>query len=241
MLRLRMLARHALHGVVFLTLTVSSGAFAQEKSSTLGGRTDNPDGSSKMSVGRKLPTEWDTKVGADFNLSAPASNDLQRPDRPYQDPTARSSGTAWANVTMPGPAVTWGWDKTIVEGRVDPLHEQGKFGTRFSRSVPVGSSLSVTLEDGYAVTPALRNGTTPPPPGAAPETWETDKTARLKVAPTDTTFSVGRKMNGVDQKWLNTFGAEQKVLGPLTVKGGVSETPTGAYDRSISAGFKTTW
>ena len=68
-----------------------------------------------------------------------------------------------------------------------------------------------------------------------------DKTARLKVAPTDTTFSVGKKMNGVDQKWLNTFGAEQKVMGPLTVKGAVNETPTGAYDRSISAGFKATW
>jgi len=91
------------------------------------------------------------------------------------------------------------------------------------------------------VTPALRYGTTPPPPGAAPETWETDKTARLKVAPTDTTFSVGKKMNGVDQKWLNTFGAEQKVMGPLTIKGAVNETPTGAFDRSIAAGFKTTW
>lgn len=239
MLRLRMLARHALTGVVFLTLTASA-AFAGEKSSVVGGRTDNPDGSSKVSVGRNLPTEWDTKVGADFDLTAPTSNDLRRPDRPYQDPNARSQGSAWATMTMPGLSAPMGWDKTIVEGRVDPLHEQGKFGTRFSRSVPVGKSLSVTLEDGYAVTPALR-GSAPPPPGAAPETWETDKTARLRVAPTDTTFSVGRKMNGVDQKWLNTFGAEQKVMGPLTVKGGVSETPTGAYDRSISAGFKTTW
>ncbi|MEW6450078.1 MAG: hypothetical protein AB1490_05480 [Pseudomonadota bacterium] len=239
MLRMSMLARHAFYGVVFLTLTASV-AFAEEKSSTIGGRTDNPDGSSKVSVGRKLPTEWDTKIGADFNLTAPASNDLQRPDRPFQDPNARSQGSAWATMTMPGLSAPFGWDKTTVEGRVDPQHEQGKLGTRFSRSVPVGSDLSVILEDGYAVTPALR-GTAPPPPGAAPETWETDKTARLKVAPTDTTFSIGRKMNGVDQKWLNTFGAEQKVVGPLTVKGGVSETPTGAYDRSISAGFKTTW
>jgi hypothetical protein len=236
----RILARHALNGVVFLMLTASA-AFAEDKSSVVGGRTDNPDGSSKVSVGRKLPTDWDTKVGADFDLTAPASSDLQRPDRPYQDPSARSTGSAWATMTMPGLSAPLGWDKTTVEGRVDPLHEQGKLGTRFSRSVPVNTSLSVTLEDGYSVTPALRNGTTPPPPGAAQETWETDKTARLKVAPTDTTFSVGKKINGVDQKWLNTFGAEQKVIGPLTVKGGVSETPTGAYDRSISAGFKTTW
>lgn len=239
MLRKSTLARHAFNGVVFLTLSASV-AWAEDKGSTIGGRTDNPDGSSKMSVGRKLPTDWDTKIGADFNLTAPQSNDLRPPDRPFQDPNARSTGSAWATMTMPGLSAPFGWDKTTVEGRVDPQHEQGKLGTRFSRSVPVGKNLSVTLEDGYAVTPALR-GAVPPPPGAAPETWETDKTARLKVAPTDTTFSIGRKMNGVDQKWLNTFGAEQKVVGPLTVKGGVSETPTGAYDRSISAGFKTTW
>jgi len=240
MLRMRMLARHAFNGVVFLTLTAST-AFAQEKGPTIGGRTDNPDGSSKMSVGRKLPTEWDAKVGADFNLAAPASNDVYRPDRMFQDPNARSTGSAWANLSMPGLSAPFGWDKTTLEARVDPLHEQGKFGTRFSRSVPVGNNFSVILEDGYAVTPALRNGATPPPPGAAPETWETDKTARLKVAPTDTTFSIGKKMNGVDQKWLNTFGAEQKVMGPLTIKGAVNETPTGAFDRSIAAGFKTTW
>jgi hypothetical protein len=240
MLRMGMLARHAFNGVAVLALTVST-AFAQDKSYAIGGRTDNPDGSSKMSVGRKLPTEWDAKIGADFNLTAPASNDLQRPDRPFQDRNAHSTGSAWANLTMPGLSAPFGWDKTTLEARVDPLHEQGKLGTRFSRSVPVGDTLSVILEDGYAVTPALRNGTTPPPPGAAQETWETDKTVRLQVAPTDTTLSVGRKLNGVDQKWLNTFGAEQKVMGPLTVKGAVSETPTGIFDRRISAGFKTTW
>jgi hypothetical protein len=235
----RLFARHAVGGVVLLTFTVCF-AFAEDKGPTIGGRTENPDGSAKLSVGRKLPTEWDTRVGADFNLTAPVSNDLQRPDRPA-DPNARSTGSAWATLTMPGLSAPIGWDKTTIEGRVDPLHEQGKLGTRFSRSMPVGDGLAVVLEDGYAVTPTLRNGATPPPPGAAAETWETDKTARLKVAPTETTFSVGKKMNGVDQKWLSTFGAEQKVIGPLTVKGGVSETPTGAYDRSISVGFKTAW
>ena len=85
-----MLARHAFNGVVFLTLTAST-AFAQEKGPTIGGRTDNPDGSSKMSVGRKLPTEWDAKVGADFNLAAPASNDVYRPDRMFQDPNGADS------------------------------------------------------------------------------------------------------------------------------------------------------
>jgi len=37
---------------------------------TFGSRTDKPDGSSALTVGRRLPTSWETKVGADVRLLA---------------------------------------------------------------------------------------------------------------------------------------------------------------------------
>lgn len=39
---------------------------------TFGSRTDKPDGSSAVTIGRRLPTEWETRVGTDVSLAAPA-------------------------------------------------------------------------------------------------------------------------------------------------------------------------
>ena len=94
------------------------------------------------------------------------------------------------------------------------------------------------LEDGYAVTRATSGSTAP---GEPTQNWETDKAVRLKVAPVDTTFSLSTRMSSADGHWLNTVGAEQKILGPVTLKGSVGETTNGDLNRSITAGFKRTW
>ncbi len=238
MLRSSLFARHAMYGMAALVATANAALAKDPWDSVIGGRTDNPDGSSAITVGRKLPTEWETKVGADFNLAPPPSTDIRPDQPPLPDPNDRSTGAAWANVTLSSPAATLGWDKATVEGRIDPLHEQSKLGTTFSRSVPVGPNLSVTLEDGYAVTRA--SGADASPNGAA-QGWETGKAVRLKVAPAETTFSLSIRMSDADGRWLNAVGAQQKLFGPVTVTGTVSETPNGELNRSITAGFKRSW
>src|SRR5436309_13619011 len=143
-----------------LVVTVSaSAAMAGDADPTFGSRTDKPDGSAALTVGRRLPTAWETKVGADVGLAAPsattASDNLAR-GGVAQD---RSSGAVWGNLTMPG-LRPLGFDKTSVEARVDAGKDEGKLGATLSRSVPINQELSVTLQNSYSVKQALPGGTT---------------------------------------------------------------------------------
>jgi hypothetical protein len=151
-----------------------------------------------------------------------------------------------------------------VEARVEAKDEQEKLGTKLSKSVPIGSDLSVTLQNGYSITHAAPSpaGTGVPgnsfivlppptstpspavpastPPGGA-QTYSTERAAKLNIAPTGTTISAGTAMSSADEKWLRTFGAEQKLFGPLSVTGTVGEKATGELNKSFTAGFKRKW
>ncbi len=115
-------------------------------------RTENRDGSAAITVNRPLPIVWDTRVGVDFGM-APAPSPLTTPERLLAGAHAeQSSGVAWARTTAPGLDLPLGWDKTSLDARFDPLQEQSRFGSRFSRSLPLGEEMSVTMESGFAVT-----------------------------------------------------------------------------------------
>jgi len=155
-----------------LAVTVSaSAAMAGDADPTFGSRTDKPDGSSALTVGRRLPTPWETRVGADVSLAAPsgiaASDNLAR-GGVAQD---RSSGAVWGNLTMPG-LRPLGFDKTSVEARVDGGKDEGKLGATLSRSVPINQDLSVTLQNSYSVKQSLApnvTGVPVPPTTTAPK------------------------------------------------------------------------
>jgi hypothetical protein len=136
-----------------------------------------------------------------------------------------------------------------------------------SKSVAIGSDFSVTLQTGYAMTRTEPNPSAPvessnfyvPPPPAPPatsatspaaaaaappgaaQTYSTDRSAKLNILPTGTSFSAGAAMSSADDKWLRGFSAEQKLLGPLSVTGSVSETTTGELNKSFTARFKRSW
>ena len=159
---------HVVNIFAALVVTVSAtAAMAGDADPTFGSRTDKPDGSSALTVGRRLPTAWETKVGADVSLAAPsgmaASDNLVR-GGVAQD---RSSGAVWGNLTMPG-LPPLGFDKTSVEARVDAGKDEGKLGATLSRSVPINQDLSVTLQNSYSVKQSLAaTGATGVPPTAA--------------------------------------------------------------------------
>jgi hypothetical protein len=232
----------------------------KETPATTWSRVDKPDGSTALTVRRALPGAWDTRIGADFGYGGPAG-DTPRPDRrlPGTVDDGRSTGAAWANMSTPGGA--------SIESRFETMHDREKVGAKLSKSVPLGGNLSVTLQNGFAVTQPLPDAIAPAPtPGviatapaqAAPagpsQVYSTERAARFNVAPTGTTFIAGasattadRWASGLgksDEKWLRTFGAEQKLFGarsPVTVSGAVSETDTGAYNKSLKAGVKLDW
>ena len=212
---------------------------------TFGNRTDKPDGSAALTIGRRLPSEWDTKVGTDVSLAAPegtvASDSLLRGTTPD-----RSSGVVWGNLTMPG-LRPLGFDKTSVDARVDAGKDHGKLGATLSRSVPIGSDLSVTLQNSYSVTQSLATGApaiAAPPlgtssttaPGSAPA-WAADETIRLNINPSGTTVSAGAGSSTTDAQWHNRLSVEQTLYGPLKLTTSVEDAGSAASKKSITAGF----
>jgi len=231
--------------ILALTIGGASAGLAQTKKSsadespTFSSRKDNKDGSSAMTFGTRLPAAVETKVGVD--LGVPASPDLAPdPDRLLRGAGSdRGSGAGWASVALP--AAPFGFGQTSVDARFDPTQDQSKFGMAISR--PVGDSLMLTLKNSYAVT-GSSIGTLPSVPvaaGAAGIGHEVGRAVRFDLLPTNTAVSAGATLSSTDDKWLRTIAAEQKVYGPLSVTGAMSETSTGLIDRSLKAGFKKTW
>ena len=72
-------------------------------------------------------------------------------------------------------------------------------------------------------------------------TYETDQSAKLSVIETGTSFVAGQALSSNDDKWLRKVGAEQKLFDGVTISGAIGETPTGAVNKSLSAGFKHSW
>jgi hypothetical protein len=194
----------------------------------IGSRNEKPDGSVAITAGERLPTAWDAKVGVD--MAAPATQPDGVPDQ------AQDRGAGWANVTVPAAPI--GLDQATIDARVDPAADQGKLSTSLSRSVPVGSGLSITLQNGYAVTQTLAAPSGAP---AAPRVLSGDGAVRVDL-PTATAVSAGASLSSSDDRVLPKVSAEQKLFGtPLSLTGTISERPTGDTDKSITAGFKKNW
>jgi hypothetical protein len=165
------------------------------------------------------------------------------------EPAQWQTGPAWANVTAPPLDTPLSWDKASIETRIDPLQDQSKLGMTFSRSVPIGSELSVTLQNGYSVTQTLPNaaGAAPvipvtPSTPAASRVLDTNQALKFNILPSDTSFAVGATMSTTDPKWLRSFSAEQKLFGgPLNITGTVSQTTTGELNKTFKGGFKQSW
>ena len=154
-------------------------------------RTDKPDGSSTLVVKQPLASEWDANVGADLNL-APAPSDSYRPAKPLAA-ASQDSGVAWASVGLPNLA--------SLDARVDPANDQGKLGTTFKHSIPVGGTFSVTLQNTYSVTETLGPPdpapsdvplmTMPAPTPPPPQVWDSHNTIKFDVLSTGTSFGAG--------------------------------------------------
>jgi hypothetical protein len=213
---------------------------------TFGSRTDKPDGSVALTIGRRLPTEWDTQFGMDANLTPDLIAAGTADPIAHGTAAKSSSGVVWGSVTGAAPII---WDKTSVDARFDPTSEQGKVAATLSRTVPLGDSLSVTLQDRYSVTQTLQGSTVTSSRQATGQSsgamvsavWDVDRSLRLNLTPTGTTLSAGVATSNGDSQWHHKLSAEQKLYGPLSVTTSVSDPGTAASNKSIAAGFKHTW
>jgi hypothetical protein len=196
------------------------------------------DGSSSVTYGTRLQTDFETKVGVDVGV--PSSQIAPDPDKLINRSNG-NSGAAWATMTMPiGPL---GIDASS-NTKLDSAQDQSKLGLGLSRKLPINSNLQMKLKNDYGVTNALPAS---PSPGAQSvgssigQTWETTRAVEFDLLRTDTAITAGQKMSTGEDKWLRSLNAEQKIYGPLSITGGIAETPNGILDKSIKAGFKKTW
>ncbi len=204
-------------------------------------RSDNEDGSSAVTIKQPITPFWDTRVGADLNVTTQmplTSSEVLAEKIAHNNQISQSSGSAWAAMTAPGLGSIW--DKTAIEARTDPAQDQSKLATSLTKSLPFGGDrYSLTLQNGYNVTqqtlvPVFGLG-------ASSRIFEVNQSARLGIVETGTSFIAGQTHSSADDKWLRRIGAEQKLFGGVTVTGSISETPQGFANSSLTAGFKTRW
>jgi hypothetical protein len=198
-------------------------------------RKDNIDGSTQLSVGTQLPVWWETKFGMDLGF-ATSPQTPAAPNAPQDQ-----SGVAWASVTVPTQSPALPFERASLEARVDTFKEEAKAGTSLVRSVPLGSSVSVTMQSGYWLTQSGYDLSHHDTTGSVAQTWTTDQVVKVKLLPTDTTIAAGAALNSVDGQWLRSISAEQHVYGGLNVSSGVSESADGSLVKKISAGFRHSW
>jgi hypothetical protein len=203
---------------------------------------DKSNGAAAVSVKQSLSPFWDARIGADMTVArqstAPTTSELLSEKLANGGNAPQSSGTAWAAVTAPGVGSIW--DKTAIEARVDPGQEQSKLGTSLSKSLPLGEQYSLTLQNGYNV---IQQGVVPVPGIASrpARNYQTEQSAKLSIADTGTSFIAGQTLSSTDDKWLRKIGAEQKLFDGVSITGSIGETPQGATNRSLTAGFKRSW
>ena len=201
-------------------------------------RTERPDGSSAVTVKKPLPLEWDAKVGADIGI-APASGTSYPPDKSLPLNKEQNSGATWASVTVPGVA--------SIDARVDPSKDQSKLGTTFSRSVPVGSAYSVTLQNTFALTETIGGApiasVAPGTTAAAPpsQVWSNDRLVKFNFLSTGTSLAAGTMSSTAGSGARNKISAEQKLFEGLNITTSVTDVGAPTVSKSITAGFKWKW
>jgi hypothetical protein len=197
-------------------------------------RTDQPDGSSSMTLNRPLPTVWDTKVGADVSLAAPPPTTYE-PGGPLPNAVSGDNGgAAWVSTNAPGVGT--------IGARVDANPDQRKFGTTFERTVPLGQALSVTVHGAYAVTDADgEQAITGSAPVAPSRVIDSEKLIKFKFLSTGTTLGAGVTTTTTDPGTHHRLVAEQELYGPLHVTGTVTDMGEADSSKSITAGFNFKW
>jgi hypothetical protein len=201
---------------------------------------DRPDGSAALSVKQPLLPFWDTRVGADMTITRQPStmSELLSEKAANGGSAPQSSGAAWASIAAPGVGSIW--DRTAVEARLDPSQEQSKLGTSLSKSLPLNEQYSLTLQNGYNV---IQQGIVPVPGIVTrpARNYGTEQSAKLSIADTGTSLIAGQTLSTADDKWLRKIGAEQKLFDGISIAGSIAETPQGASNKSLTAGFKRSW
>jgi hypothetical protein len=240
------------------TLADASKPSADAAKPAFATQTEKPDGSVAMTIGRRLPTDWETRIGADVQLARPAgvalSDNLANGGAPQT-----STGALWGSIALPSVLPLAGGAATV-DARVDPSKDEAKLGAVLKHSVALGAGVSVTVQNDSALTHTLPSatataGSRPPAlplttgvaaadPATSGDTsaiWSTGQTLRLNIARSGTTLSASAATTTIDDGWHHKLSAEQILIGPFKVTAAIEDALGTTAKKSIMAGFRHTW
>jgi hypothetical protein len=222
------------------TAKLRSGPVLDASNPAAWSRSDKPNGAAALSLKQPVSPFWDTKAGLDLDVAtqaSPLTTPETLPEKLANDRRLQNSqGTAW--ITARAPGVPYLSDHVALEARMNPSSDT-RLGAAFSKSVPLwGEQFSLTLRNGYTVT---QHDGLPGLPGAQGSSLDMERSARLNVTDTGTTFIAGQSLSATGSRWLNTVGAQQSLFGGLNISGSISEREGGVSDKSFTAGFKKSW
>jgi hypothetical protein len=189
-------------------------------------RTENADGSASLASKWALPTPWESKVGVDFTVPEGSPEPILA-----SASESAAAGAAWANLTVQGSTWLPVWEKASLDARVDPYGQQSSLATTFSRSLPAGDSLAVTLENSYALSHSTAADT-------ASQTVSGGGTLRLRFLPTATTLAAATTVSSAGEPWSATVSAGQTLFGLVELNAAMSESESGARDRRLGASYR---
>jgi hypothetical protein len=203
-------------------------------------RSDKPNGAAALTLKQPVSPFWDTKAGLDLDVAtqtSPLNTPVTLPEKLASDRRMQNSqAAAW--ITAKAPGVPYLSDQVSLEARLNPSNET-RLGAAFSKSVPLwGEQFSLTLRNGYSV---IQHDGLPGLPGAHGRSLEMERSARLNITDTGTSFVASQTLSATGDRWLHTVGAQQSLFGGLSISGTVSQRDDGASNTSLTAGFRKSW
>jgi hypothetical protein len=132
--------------------------------------------------------------------------------------------------------------------RAEPANDHDRVAASLQRSIPIGKSFSFAMQSSVGLTENVRTPGVPDPVitgttlvPAQDRTFDTDQSVTFNVLPTGTSLLAGTATFTGDPTIHRRVGATQKIYGPLSVTGTLTDPGQSTESKSISARLNFSW
>ncbi len=199
-------------------------------------RSIRKDGTSDFKVRARLPGRWNSSLGLDLGVPGEAeADDRAVTITPLQRQPAQPSTAAWGRLEIPGPSGTFGWTRTTIDARFDPIGEQGRVSGTVMRRWTIGEALNASLSGRLTVVETgigQAGGVT---------AWETERSAGVEFRPTGTALIARGNWSQTDPVLHGSLVAEQRLFRGARLSTTLSEIETGEPVWRVGGELRRTW
>lgn len=221
--------------VAMIALTVLSVP-AKSDGGVIFDRSVRKDGTSDFKVTARLPGRWNSSLGLDLGVPGEVETDERAVTiTPWQRQPAQPSTAAWGRLEIPGPAGTFGWTRTTIDARFDPIGDHGRVSGTMMRRWTIGQALNASLSGRLTV---IETGIGQ---AGGATTWETERSARVEFGPTGTALIARGNWSQTDPVLHGSLVAEQRLFRGARLSTTLSEIETGEPVWRVGGELRRTW